>query len=153
MGLIGLLELYGLVFVGDVRVGSDFLAIMVQGFKDYNIFSGQSRSIEGECDFFRTTGLFRSELFFCCNFFAVHQKGCAAGLVHEDAGQLVGLAGGQTGVADGIGDGDFLFGLGFLLVINCGFCPNFGLIGFLKLNRLVFVGNIRMNGHFLAFMV
>ena len=144
-GLLG--ENDGLSLVLDVLMAGNLGFALEERLKHDNCFSCQRRSVKGKQHVNGPAGLSRGERGLGCDLgmflTLANQQGFAGFLIHQNAGQLVLLAYGQTAVFHSIRDGDLFGRNSGLFAINGGGCADGGLA---KGNGLAFIGDVRMRG-------
>ena len=135
-------KLYGLVHIVNIRMNGNLFVLVVQGFKNYHGLTRQSGCVKCKGNFLGSAGVLRGERLFSSDLLPVHQEGRTAGFVHENAGQLVGLARGQAGIRNRVLNGDLTLRLGFLLAVHSGSGFDFRFLA--KGHSLVLILNISM---------
>ena len=132
-----------LAFIVDVRMGGNFHAIGIEGFKDHDGGSRQGAGVQGIGQFHGASAFFRGELHLSSDFRIIHQQWLIRGLVHEYARNGVGLARGQASVPHHIHDGDFPCGISDVAAVHGSGGAQGGLLRLGDLHGLCFVVNIR----------
>ena len=139
---------HGLVLILNIGMGGNLHITKIERFENYNRGSGKLRGIQGVGQLYGARGFFRSELYLSSylGLLFTHQQRLPSGLVHQDTGHLVSLAGGQARVGHHIHDGDFAGGFSGVLAIHGSGGANAGLLG--ESDGLSLVLHILVAGNF-----
>ena len=139
---------HGLVLILNIGMGGNLHITKIERFENYNRGSGKLRGIQGVGQLYGARGFFRGELHLSSylGLLFAHQQRLPSGLVHQDTGHLVSLAGGQARVGHHIHDGDFAGGFGSVLAVHGSGSADFRFLH--KVDGLPLIFNILMAGDF-----